>query len=168
MSTFFEKLKKGMEAEEAPELEEVPVMKKPRVKKTARIKVKKETPVIEPSHKGFVLQNLAGPEGQLAIDVYQTDREMVIRAAIAGVKPEDLDISVEKDMLIIKGVREKPFEEGERSYSYQECFWGPFSREVVLPEEIDCSRIQASLKEGILTIRIPKIERRANKKISVE
>jgi len=107
------------------------------------------------------------PEGQLAIDVYQTKNELVVQSAIAGVKPENLDISLERDVLTIKGIRQKPLEE-TGDYFAQECYWGPFSREVILPVEIDPGRVEATMKEGILTIRIPKIERQRRRKISVK
>jgi len=107
-------------------------------------------------------------EGQLAIDVYQNEKELVIQSTIAGIKPEDLDIFIEGDKVSIKGKREKPIEEGERNYFYQECYWGAFSREIILPVEVDPSRTEASFKEGILTIRIPKIEREKKRKIEVK
>lgn len=106
------------------------------------------------------------PEGQLAIDVYQTETELVIQSAIAGVKPEDLDISLEKDILAIKGSRQKPFEENG-DYFTQECYWGPFSREVILPVEFDPDRVEAAMKDGILTIRIPKLLREKKRNIKV-
>lgn len=106
-------------------------------------------------------------EGQLAIDVYQTEDLLVIQSAIAGVKPESLDISIEGDMVTIRGSREKPQEEGETNYFYQECFWGPFSRQIILSVEVDPSRTEASLRDGILTIKIPKIERERKRKITV-
>ncbi len=106
-------------------------------------------------------------EGQLAIDIYQTENELVIRSAIAGVKPEFLDISLEKDIITIKGKREKPFEEKEDYFS-QECYWGPFSRELILPVEVDPNLAEATMREGILTIRLPKIEREKKKKIIVK
>jgi len=108
------------------------------------------------------------PEGQLAIDVYQTEKELVIQSAIAGIKLEDLDISIKGDKVTIKGKREKPIEQGESNYFYQECYWGPFSREIILPVEVDPSRAEAMLKEGILTIRMPKIEREKKRKIEVK
>ena len=108
------------------------------------------------------------PEGQLAVDVYQTEKELVIQSTIAGIKPEDVDISIEGDKVSIKGKREKPIEEEERNYFYQECYWGAFSREIILPVEVDPSRAEASFKEGILTIRMPKIEREKKRKIAVK
>jgi len=105
-------------------------------------------------------------EGQLAIDVYQTENDLVIQSAIAGVKPENLDISMERDIITIKGSREKPFEENG-DYFIQECFWGSFSREVILPSEVDPQRAVAEMKNNILTIRIPKILREKKRRIIV-
>ena len=94
-------------------------------------------------------------EGQLVIDIYQTDDELVIQSAIAGVKPGDFDVSIEKDMITIKGKREKPFPE-EGDYFLKECYWGTFSREIILPVEVDSGRANAEMKDGVLTIRMPK------------
>lgn len=107
------------------------------------------------------------PEGELAIDVYQTENEIVIQSAIAGVKPENLNIAIERDILTIKGNREKPFEESG-DYFTQECYWGPFSREVVMPVEVDPERVEATMKDGILIIRIPKLLREKLRKIRVK
>jgi len=106
-------------------------------------------------------------EGQLAIDVYQTENELIVQSAIAGVKPENLDISIERDVLTVKGIRQKPLEE-TGDYFAQECYWGPFSREVILPVEVDPGRVEATMKEGILTIRIPKILRERKRKIAIK
>jgi len=104
--------------------------------------------------------------GQLAIDVYQTEGDLVVQSAIAGVRPENLDIVLEKDILSIKGLREKPFNE-EGDYFSQECYWGPFSREIILPAEVDPNQAKAQMKEGVLTIRIPKILREKKRKVIV-
>lgn len=106
-----------------------------------------------------------GPVGELTVDVYQTDKELVVQSAVAGIKPEDIDVTIEDDVLIIKGKREKSFSEEEKNYFYQECYWGTFSREIVLPVEVDTSKVKASMEQGILTIRIPKLKK---KKISVK
>jgi HSP20 family protein len=103
------------------------------------------------------------PEGQLVIDVYETDSEIVIQSAIAGISPENLDISIEKDMVSIKGKREKLIEKKENNYLIEECYWGAFSREVILPSEVDATKAEASMKNGILSIRAPKIERERKK-----
>lgn len=99
------------------------------------------------------------PEGQLVIDVYETDNEIVIQSAIAGITPENLDISIEKDMVSIRGKRECSSEKKGKNYLIEECYWGAFSREIILPSEVDSSKAEASMKNGILTIKAPKIER---------
>ncbi len=108
------------------------------------------------------------PEGELAIDLYQTDKEMVIQAAIAGVRPEQLDISIENDAVTIRGVRKNPNEDGDRQYFHEECFWGPFSKQVFLPGEGDIKNAEALLKDGVLTVRIPKSERQSVKRLQVK
>lgn len=105
-------------------------------------------------------------EGQLTIDVYQTENDLVIQTAVAGVKPEDLDVSIERDVVTIKGGREKQYQE-KGDYFIQECFWGTFSRQIILPAEVDPSRAKASFKEGVLTIRMPKIKREKKVKINI-
>lgn len=108
------------------------------------------------------------PEGQLTIDVYQTDKELVVQSALAGVELKDLDISVENDVVTIRGKREKQVEEEGQNYFYQECYWGRFFREIILPAEVDSSKAKATMKNGILTIRIPKIKSEKKKKIDVK
>ncbi len=107
-------------------------------------------------------------EGQLAVDVYQTENELVIQSAIAGIKTEDLDVLVEDDVLTIKGTRLNPYQADSIDYFIQECYWGPFSRKIILPVEVDASRTDASMKDGILTIRLPKIQREKKKKITIK
>lgn len=107
-------------------------------------------------------------EGQLTIDVYQTPTEIVIQSTIAGVEPEDLDISITNDMITIRGKRQKQEEVKAEDYFYQECYWGNFSRSVILPVDIDADKAVASLKNGILTIRLPKAEKIRTKKIKIK
>lgn len=106
-------------------------------------------------------------EGQLTIDVYQTEGEIVIKSTIAGVKPEDLDVSINNDMVTIKGERKSEEDVSGENYYYQECYWGLFSRSVVLPVDIISDKAEASLKNGILTIRLPKADVTKVKKIQV-
>ena len=106
-------------------------------------------------------------EGQLTIDVYQTDTEIVIKSTIAGVKPEDLDVSISNDMITIKGDRKNEEIVEDNSYYYRECYWGSFSRSVVLPMDVLADKIDATLKNGILTIRLPKADITKTKKIQV-
>lgn len=107
-------------------------------------------------------------EGQLAIDVYQTPNEIIIKSTIAGVKPENIDINIDNDMITIKGERKEKTEIQETDYYYQECYWGSFSRSIILPEEVNADDIQAELKNGILTIQLPKAHQVKSKKIEVK
>lgn len=106
-------------------------------------------------------------EGQLTIDVYQTENEIVIKSTIAGVKPEDLDVSINNDMVTIKGERKNEEEVEGGNYYYQECYWGSFSRSVLLPVDVLPEKVDAALKNGILTIRLPKADTTKTKKIQV-
>ena len=106
-------------------------------------------------------------EGQLAVDVYETESEFVVLTAIAGIPAKDLDILIEKEMLIIKGERPNPRKSEEKNYFYQECYWGPFSRKIILPEGIDASKADASIDKGILVITMPKILTKKKRKIIV-
>ncbi|MEN8252001.1 MAG: Hsp20/alpha crystallin family protein [Patescibacteria group bacterium] len=106
-------------------------------------------------------------EGQLTIDVYQTETEIVIKSTIAGVKPEDLDVSISNDMLTIKGDRKNEEIVNDNNFYYRECYWGSFSRSVVLPMDVLADKIDATLKNGILTIRLPKADVTKTKKIQV-
>ncbi len=110
------------------------------------------------------------PEGELAIDVYETDSEIVIQSTIAGIKTEELDVYIENNMLTIAGNRKKPkIQESDlpRKYLYQECYWGPFSRQAILPEEINNIQAEAAIKDGILTITIPKTKNESKRKIAI-
>ena len=97
-------------------------------------------------------------DGELVVDVYETDSDFVVLAAIAGIQIKDLDISLEKDMMVIKGNRCDPHDHPDKKYFYQECYWGPFSRKIVLPENIDIDKADAQIDKGILTVKIPRNE----------
>ena len=97
-------------------------------------------------------------DGELVVDVFETNADFVVLATIAGVQIKDMDISLEKDMMVIKGNRCDPHENTDKKYFYQECYWGPFSRKVVLPENINIDKADAQIDKGILTIKIPKNE----------
>ncbi len=96
-------------------------------------------------------------EGQLSVDVYQTADKIVIQSTIAGVRPEDIDITVNNDMVTIRGKREIDNTIKNEDYFIQECYWGGFSRSIILPAEIQSDKIEASLKNGVLTISLPKV-----------
>ena len=90
-------------------------------------------------------------DGQLSVDVYQTDKEIVIKSAVAGVDAQDLDISISNDMITIRGSRAQDEHIEEADYFYQECYWGSFSRSIILPEVVKAEDAVAEFKKGILT-----------------
>ena len=95
-------------------------------------------------------------EGQLSIDVYQTPNTIEVKSTIAGVKPDDIDISINNDMLTIRGKREMNNIIKEENYLFRECYWGSFSRSIILPVEIEADKIEALLENGVLTVILPK------------
>ena len=106
-------------------------------------------------------------EGQLSVDVFQTPEHIVVKSTIAGVEPEDLDIFLNDDLLTIRGKRSQTSEEKSANYFYKECYWGGFSRSIILPVEVNPDKIEASLRNGILTVSLPKIERTKTVNIKV-
>lgn len=107
-------------------------------------------------------------EGQLALDIYQTPRNIVIVAPIAGVKLDDITVTVTEDVLTIKGKRRLEFDIPEEDYFTQECFWGNFSRSIVLPAAVDSAKINASFRDCVLKISIPKTEASKTKVVRIK
>ncbi|PIT90202.1 MAG: hypothetical protein COU22_03430 [Candidatus Komeilibacteria bacterium CG10_big_fil_rev_8_21_14_0_10_41_13] len=107
-------------------------------------------------------------EGQLSVDVYQTKDAIVIKSTIAGVRPEDIDISINNDMVTIRGKREIEETITEDDYFYQECYWGGFSRSIILPMEIIPEKVDASLKNGVLTVKLPKSKKTQSISVKVK
>ncbi len=174
--SFFEKITGTKSVQREPRItqsqlrrpQRPPAQEPPQEKITRDVQIqeetpKKETPNLEKRKKEF----LSEAEGQLVLDVYQDDGNIIVKSTLAGVKPEDIDITITNDMLSIKGAREKEENIEEDNYYYQECYWGAFSRSVILPTEVEADRIQASIKNGVLTIVLPKAEKVKTKKISV-
>lgn len=95
-------------------------------------------------------------EGQLSIDVFQTPDSLVVKSTIAGVKPGDIDISINNDMLTIRGRREIQEKISEENYLIKECYWGGFSRSIILPVEVEVEKVEAALDNGVLTVILPK------------
>lgn len=114
------------------------------------------------------LENIFDEEGQLSVDVYQDQHNIIIKSTIAGVEPDDIDISFHNDMLTIRGERKHEKNVDEDDYFYKECYWGSFSRSIILPLEVQTDKIKATIKNGILTIVLPKTHHTDGKKISVE
>ena len=107
-------------------------------------------------HRELARLSASKEHGQLALDIYQTPADLIVEAPIAGINPEDLDITIHDDILTIKGERKRSRQIKAKDLIYQECHWGNFSRSIVLPFDVVSDRIDAVLKDGILTIRLPK------------
>lgn len=107
-------------------------------------------------------------DGELPIDMYQTRDTVVIRALVAGVSPEDLNISITRDMVTLKGLREEVQEAPDEDYYHRELFWGSFSRSIVLPEEIVIDEAEAREKHGLLEIILPKLDKGRSARLTVK
>jgi len=107
-------------------------------------------------------------EGQLAVDAYETSTELVIKAPVAGVKADDLDIQITDSYVTIRGQREDSHQLDADNFYLQECYWGSFARTFELPFTIDSKKASAALKDGLLTIRLPKDEKVQAKKLKIE
>jgi len=108
-------------------------------------------------------------EGQLTVDVYQTPTEIVVQAPIAGIHKDEIDVEATSESVTIRGERKRGEKIEESDYLYQECFWGRFSRSIILPEEVDPDRSKVYFgKNGILTIRLPKVHRGTARKLQIK
>lgn len=110
---------------------------------------------------------LSQAEGQLAVDVYQTENDIVIKAPIAGVDPDDIDITVQGDQVTIRGERKEEREVNDENYHARECYWGAFSRTVVLPTEVDFEKARVTFRNGILNVRLPKSAKNTPQKLKI-
>jgi len=135
----------------------------------------------EDEEQGLELNNLQGAgksfmeeveqeneEGQLTVDVYQNPNEIIIQAIVAGVKPEDLDISITQDMVTLRGKREDGRRIERENFFYQELYWGSFTRSILLPQEIDPDEAEAVLKNGLLTVKLPKLDKERVQKVKIK
>ena len=109
-----------------------------------------------------------GNEGQLPVDVNQTASDIVIRAFVAGVRPDELNISISRDMVEIKGSRMEREQVNGPDYFTRELVWGSFSRAIMLPQEVDVEATSASSKDGLLTIILPKLDKAKQTKLRVK
>lgn len=107
-------------------------------------------------------------EGQLTVDVFQDDDLIVVQSTVAGVRPDDLDVQITRDMITIRGKREQSREVSNDDYFYQELYWGSFSRSILLPHEVDVDSAEASLKNGLLTVKLPKLDKNRTERLKVK
>ncbi len=106
-------------------------------------------------------------EGELTVDVYQTPDMIIVKSMIAGVRPEDLDVSISRDMVTIRGKREEERIENEDDYFVRELYWGSFSRTIELPQEVDVDEAEAVEKHGLLILKLPKLDKKRQSKLKV-
>lgn len=110
----------------------------------------------------------ASVDGQLAIDVFETPVDVIVKTMIPGVRKEEVDISVSRDMLTIRGERKDEKTIAEDNYHYRELYWGTFSRTVKLPHEVDITAAEATEAQGMLTIRLPRVDKERQTKLKVK
>lgn len=137
----------------------------PQAKTTLPTQTRRTIPVNNQSPEP---EPVAEEEGELAVDVYQTPTHIIIKAMIAGVRPEDLDVSITRDMVTLRGKRERHTEGASADFFFQELYWGAFSRTVVLPQEIDIDGAGAGEKHGLLTLHLPKLDRGKQTKLKIK
>ena len=144
---FFEQLADASEQEEF----------EPRLAKVDAVEIEEEV----------VSEDFDEGEGQLAIDVYQAGNDIIVEAPIAGVGIDDIDLELSPESVTIRGKREQREKVEDDQYLYQECYWGKFSRSVILPQEINPDHATATFKNGILRVVLPKVTKQKSKKVKV-
>lgn len=126
------------------------------------------SPVAAKGRENWLREEDVEEEGELTVDVYQTNSEVVMQTMVAGVKPEDLNISITREMITIKGRRERPNDSSDSNYIHKELYWGAFTRTIMLPAEVDVDQAEAIERHGLLTIRLPKTDKERMQKIKVK
>jgi HSP20 family molecular chaperone IbpA len=153
--SFFERITGGIRLSE----DESPALRE----EEKRISPKHEAPMNDPWTAAE-----EEPEGELALDVYQTNADIIVQTFVAGVRPEDLEINITRDMLTIRGKRQESRTISDGDFFSRELYWGSFSRTVTLPEEINPEEAEAIERHGLLTIRLPKIDKHKRSNLKVK
>lgn len=125
-----------------------------------------ENASVEDGKNGWIEED--NEEGQLTVDVHQTGDDIIIQTMVAGVRPENMEVTITRDMVTIKGTRQKESNISEENYFYKELYWGSFSRTILLPQEVDPEETEATEKNGLLTLRLPKIDKEKKRNIKVK
>mgnify|MGYP000440938362 CR=1 FL=1 len=110
----------------------------------------------------------APEDGHLTVDVYETNNDIVIKTMVAGVKPEDLDISITREMVTIRGKREEDRNVSAEDYFHRELYWGSFARTIMLPKEVDIEEAEAIEKYGLLILKLPKLDKNREARLKVK
>jgi len=169
--SFFERLTGSVPRDEYYEEEEAveppqPVSQQPRARLVvSQAKTRPKPQAAKKEEDWLAAQE---EEGQLTVDVYQTGDDIVVQSTVAGVRPDDVDVQITRDMLTIRGKREQAREVAGEDYYYQELYWGSFSRSIMLPHEVDVDEAEATLKNGLLTIKLPKLDKNRTERLRVK
>lgn len=139
---------------------------------TGTVRMDEETEA-KPAKKAAIAEQNAWIEeedkdAELTVDVYQTPDMIVVKAMIAGVRPEDLDVSITRDQVTIRGTREEEKVARDEDFFARELFWGSFSRTIQLPEEVDVDEAEAVEKHGLLILKLPKLDKKRQSKLKVK
>lgn len=156
--SFFERLTGSISADDKEEEEREKIM-------PLENKSKERVEKAKPTKSDWMAEE---EEGQLAVDVFQTPNEIIIQSVVAGLKPDEVDVSITQDMVTIQGRRQRQHESSGDDYYYQELYWGGFSRSILLPQEVDSETAEATLKNGLLTIKLPKLDKNRVQKVRVK
>ena len=136
-----------------------------------RLDEEENTPESHPQREINIKPNIfeeSEEEAQLTVDVYQTPSEIIIKTMVAGVKPDDLDVSITRDSVTIRGKRSEDRTISSDEYFHRELYWGSFARVVALPEEIDVDGSEAVEKYGMLILHLPKLDKNRQAKLRVK
>jgi HSP20 family protein len=106
--------------------------------------------------------------GELPVDVYQTSNDVIVQTLVAGVKPDDIMIDISREMLTVEGHRKESRSVQEDNYYARELYWGAFSRTIMLPAEVNPDKAEATEKHGLLTIKIPKVDKGRQSKVKIK
>lgn len=170
--SFFERLT-GSIAEDNDDMEELDIVEEEyeeeEVVPTKSLKTKSRE-AAQRSPKAWETEDMypEEQEGELSVDVYQTETEIIVEAMVAGVKPEDLHLNITRDMVTVKGRRAGNESVSEDDYFYRELYWGAFTRTILLPHEIDIEQSEAVEKHGLLIIRMPKLDKARSTKLKIK
>lgn len=142
-----------------------PTPSEPPRERTASL-AQRQNGTVPKAEEDFAPQN--EEEGELTVDIFDDGDYIVIQAIVGGVKPEDIDVQVTDDVVTIRGKRARTQEIRDENFFYRELYWGAFSRSIILPQEIISDEAEASTKNGLLTVRLPKRDRNKAQKLRIK
>ncbi len=154
--SFFERLTGSVNLDDEEEIVEAEEETAPHGKRS-----------ISPSSTSTWLEEQAG-DGELSVDVYQTPEDVIVKAMIPGVRKDDMDISISRDSISIRGTRKEDRVISDQDYVVQELYWGSFSRSIQLPHEVDIEHAEAHESQGVLTIKLPRVDKDRQAKLKIK